>query len=287
MPYRIGAVFKGNHIQGGIVLIQNEIRACSNPMFVKYLGVLLRPMKGKYVSRLSAENKIVESIIVQMKSCKSFDYSFHPAFVNWLPFYWNNYRQETRYTYRFDNLSDMESIYNGMDTVVRSDMRKAEKYGIKIENDIDPDIFYDINKLTYERQGGRIPYSFPFLNRYCDGMRKHDAIRLMGAVDAQGRIHAVCGIVYDKRCCYFILNGINHLLPAVGANTLLVAEAIKTAATLSHAFDFEGSMLRPVERFYRKFGASLTPYFNIWKDNLSNAMRRRCIKIYKQFKYGK
>jgi hypothetical protein len=287
MPYRIGAVFKGDQIQGGIVLAKNELRAYSNPMFVKYLGVLLRPMRGKYVRRLSTENKIIELIAHQMKRYKSFDYSFHPSFLNWLPFYWNRYRQETRYTYRFENLDDMENIYKEMDSVVRNDMRKAEKHEIQIKNNIDIDLFYNINQLTYRRQGGRIPYSFSFLKRYCDCMKQFDAVRLMGAFDAKGNVHAVCGIVYDRRCCYFILNGINHNLPGVGANTLLVVAAIKTAATLSHAFDFEGSMLRPVEHFYRKFGAKLTPYHNIWKDNLSNELRRRSIRIVKRFKYGK
>jgi hypothetical protein len=38
-------------------------------------------------------------------------------------------------------------------------------------------------------------------------------------------------------------------------------EAIKFASTVTKRFDFEGSMIEPVERFFRAFGAKQTPYF--------------------------
>ena len=40
--------------------------------------------------------------------------------------------------------------------------------------------------------------------------------------------------------------------------------AIQFAATVSRVVDFEGSMMEPVERFFRGFGAVQTPYFAIW-----------------------
>jgi hypothetical protein len=39
-----------------------------------------------------------------------------------------------------------------------------------------------------------------------------------------------------------------------GAMSLLTWEAIKYAGQVTRRFDFEGSMLRPVERFFRAFG---------------------------------
>ena len=45
-----------------------------------------------------------------------------------------------------------------------------------------------------------------------------------------------------------------------GAGSLLIWEAIQRASADSQVFDFEGSMLRPVERFFRAFGGRQTPY---------------------------
>lgn len=48
---------------------------------------------------------------------------------------------------------------------------------------------------------------------------------------------------------------------------LLIYEAIKFASQVTAKFDFEGSMLEPVERFFRAFGATQKPYFQIKKEN--------------------
>jgi len=44
-----------------------------------------------------------------------------------------------------------------------------------------------------------------------------------------------------------------------------VWHAIKHSATVTKSFDFEGSMIEPIERFFRAFGAIQTPYFAISK----------------------
>lgn len=287
LPYKIGAVFKGGVIQGGIVLAKNEIRVYSNPLFAKYLGVLLRPIEGKYVNRLTTEKKIIENVALEIRWCKSFDYTFHPHFRNWLPFYWNGHAQETRYTYRIHSLKNMDQILENMDSIARNEIRKAQRNEVKIEDNIPLEDFYHINSLTYERQGGKIPYSFAFFERFYNRLREHNAIKLLGAADQGSRLYAVCGIVYDKECSYFILNGINHSMPKVGANSLLVMKAIEFASEVSNVFDFEGSMIKPIESFYRGFGGILTPYHNIWRNNLLNSTKRFAIRSYKKFRYGR
>jgi hypothetical protein len=287
LPHRIGAVFKGETIEGGIVLAKNEIRAYSNPMFAKYLGILLRPFEGKYVNRLTTEKEIIEHIVLNIKWCKTFDYTFHPYFRNWLPFYWNGYRQETRYTYRIYDIEKIAGTLGNMHSRVRKNIRKAERNNIRIEYDISLDDFYQINKLTYERKGSPIPYTFSFIQRFYDRLKREDAIKLLGAKDDDNRLHAVCGIVYDRRSCFFILNGINPHIENTEANTLLVVKTIEYASRVSGIFDFEGSMIKSIEGFYRGFGGVLTPYYNIWKSNLLNNAKRLAVRCYKKLKYGK
>lgn len=50
-----------------------------------------------------------------------------------------------------------------------------------------------------------------------------------------------------------------------GATSLCMWEAIRFAATVTKSFDFEGSMIEPVERYFRAFGAIQTPYFSVSK----------------------
>ena len=46
-----------------------------------------------------------------------------------------------------------------------------------------------------------------------------------------------------------------------GATSLVMWQAIQFVATVSQVFDFEGSMIEPVERLFRGFVAFQTPYF--------------------------
>jgi hypothetical protein len=284
-PYKIGALLKKDRIQGGIVLSKNEISLYSNPMFAKYLGILLPPMERKYVNRLTAEKRIIAQIVANL-TYTSFDYNFHPEFTNWLPFYWKGYKQLTRYTYRIDTLSNLDHIYENLHSRVRKNIRKAEKNDIRIDYDISIDDFFRINELTYKRQGGTSPFSLKTFERYHRNLKKHGAINLLGAIDKGGRYHAVCGIVHDRRCCYFLFNGSNPHVKNVEANSLLVIKAIEYAAKFSESFDFEGSMIQPIERFYRGFGALMTPYMNIWKANLFNSTKRLMFIYYKKMRYG-
>ena len=45
----------------------------------------------------------------------------------------------------------------------------------------------------------------------------------------------------------------------------MINEALKLLTTKTKIFNFEGSMIEPVERFFRAFGAIQKPYFQITK----------------------
>jgi hypothetical protein len=79
----------------------------------------------------------------------------------------------------------------------------------------------------------------------------------------------------------------NHNLQNFGANSFLILKTIEFASKVSKGFDFEGSMIKSIERFYRGFGGELTPYYQIWKNNMINYGKHRLIKIYKKIKFGK
>ena len=76
-------------------------------------------------------------------------------------------------------------------------------------------------------------------------------------MDSQGRIHAASYFVYDEKCCYYLIGGGDPELRTSGASSLLMWEGIKFASTVSGSFDFEGSMIEPIERFFRAFGDTL------------------------------
>jgi hypothetical protein len=58
----------------------------------------------------------------------------------------------------------------------------------------------------------------------------------------------------------------------------LVRYFSKSASTFTKRFDFEDSMIEPLERFFRAFGAKQIPCFHITKTNSRLLRLRSCIK---------
>jgi len=86
-------------------------------------------------------------------------------------------------------------------------------------------------------------------------------------------VHAGAYIVWDSRFTYYLLGGSDETLRTSGAGSLVLWSAVEAAAERGTGFDFEGSMLRPVERYFRSFGGAPAPY------SLVRSMRSRVFRL--------
>jgi hypothetical protein len=140
-------------------------------------------------------------------------------------------------------------------------------------------VFFELNAKTFERQGKAPPYSRPFIQRLHGACETNAASKVFIAVDDEGRQHAGVYIIWDEQSAYYLMGGGDPELRASGATSLCLWEAIQFAATVTHSFDFEGSMMESVERFFRAFGAIQTPYFSITKTTSRILRARNCLAV--------
>ncbi len=82
-------------------------------------------------------------------------------------------------------------------------------------------------------------------------------------------------IAWDDKRAYYLVGGYDHSAQSNNAVALAMWRAIQFAALNLKLpeFDFEGSMIPPIERFFRKFGATLTPFYRIRYRRVSLARR--------------
>ena len=238
------------------------LTALSMPPLTLTLGPWLAPSRAKYANQLGQQKELMTSLIEQLPPCDYFSQYFHHSVTNWLPFYWQGFEQTTRYTYVIEALDDLERVWSQFQNSVRGHIRKAQKQ-LAVRTDLDIERFLDINALTFKRQGLDVPYSREVVRRLDTACSKHQARRMFFAEDAQGRIHAVRYIVWDRKSTYSLMGGADPELRNSGAESLLMWEAIRCAATMAKRFDFAGSMIEPVERFNRAFGGVQTPYSHV------------------------
>jgi lipid II:glycine glycyltransferase (peptidoglycan interpeptide bridge formation enzyme) len=145
---------------------------------------------------------------------------------------------------------------------MRYSIRKASKR-LRVHSEYGIDKFLDVNELTFSRQGLPLPYSREFVRRLDDACSARSARKIFFAEDDGGRVHAAAYIVWDERSVYALMAGEDPELRTSGAMSLVWWEAIKFSHQVSRRFDFGGSIIEPIERFLRAFGARQVPYFYV------------------------
>lgn len=240
--------------------------ALTQPTLTQNLGPWLRPSNAKTTNRLAQEKDLLNDLIAQLPPFGYFQQNWHHSQTNWLPFYWQGFNQTTRYTYTLPILTDLELVWSGFRENIRTDIRKASsRFNLNVRTDLNIDDFLALNLQTYERQKKRLPYDLSFVKHLDKVLDQKISRRIFIAEDDKGLHHAGVYIIWDSQTAYYLMGGGNPELRASGATSLCMWEAIKFASTVSACFDFEGSMIEPVERFFRAFGAIQTPYFAISK----------------------
>lgn len=245
-------------------------RGLDMPPLTQSLGPWLAPFDGKYAHRLARQKELMTALIEQLPPHYYFHQRFHYSISNWLPFYWRGFEQTTRYTYVIESLEDLDRVWSEFQPNIRREIRKAQKK-VAVRTDLGVERFLDVNALTFGRQRLELPYSKSVVRRLDAACAERRARRMFFAEDAQGQIHAALYIVWDESSAYYLMSGGDPNLRTSGATSLLVWEAIRFAATVTKKFDFEGSVIEPIERFFRAFGGTQRTYFRVTR--LSRPLR--------------
>ena len=243
-----------------------RFRMLTQSSLTQTLGPWVEPSDAKPVRALAREHELLAELERQLPPARGFAQQFSPLMLNALAFHWAGYRLGVHYTYRLEGLGSEEALWEGMRDNVRREIRKARKR-VEVVEGIGVDRFHAVLSMTYARQGIATPHSVTELERLEAACRSRDAGAMLFARDEAGRIHAVVWVVWDRSAAYYLLAGADSDLRTSGAGSLLVWEALMRARAVTDVFDFHGSMLAPVERFFRSFGARQAPYLRVTRTD--------------------
>jgi hypothetical protein len=236
-----------------------RMRVLTQPPLTPFLGPWAARSPGaKYAKGLGDEMELMAELEARLPAAAAFRQSFPPSVPGVLPFIWAGYRAEVRYTYRLEGLASEQRLWDGLGGNIRREIRKARKC-LEVRDDLGIEEFYAAWAKTFHRQRLAAP-DRALLERVEAACVPRGARTALFACDESGRVHAVAYVVSDERAAYYLMGGADPDLRTSGASSLLMWEAIMRARSVVDVFDFEGSMLRPVERFFRAFGGRLTPY---------------------------
>lgn len=238
------------------------------PKLTQSLGPWVRPSEARYAKALAMEKDVLGALVDGLPEFDFYRQSWSVARTSWLPFYWRGFEQTTRYTYVLSDISDHDVLWQGMQKDVRGNVRKAaSRFGVQVRFADDIGELFPVLRKTFDRQGKKLPFSEEFLYRVDRAASRQGKRAIVLGEDAEGRLHAGTYIVWEGDTAYQLLNGYDPEVRQSGAGSLCVWSAIQKASEHVNRYDFEGSMLEPVERFFRAFGAVQIPYFSVQRTN--------------------
>lgn len=242
------------------------LRILGQPPLTQTLGPWLAPGTGRLAEQLGRQKDLLEDLVAQLPPHELFWQQLPPSFGYALPFFWKRFDLSVRYTYRLPELGDAAALWAGLRDNIRTDVRKARRQVAVVPGD-GLEAVLSVLERTWKRQGRRMPVPPSLIERLDDACAQRGCRRILLAQDAAGRTHAFAYLVWDADSAYYLLGGGDPALRASGAASLLLWEAIQFAAGVTRSFDFEGSMVEAIERFFRAFGAHPTPYLRILHTN--------------------
>ena len=151
-----------------------------------------------------------------------------------------------------------------MDAARRRNIISAEKAGIQVEIGAGLDSILRLREMSFERQD-LTPLYEQVAHTIERALRSADRCLAFLARNKEDKPVGGVWIVWDEKRAYYLLGGYDHAAKSNNAVALAMWRAIQyTAVNLRLTeFDFEGSVIPPVERFFRKFGGTLTPSYRV------------------------
>ena len=178
-----------------------------------------------------------------------------------LPFFWRGFKVVPNYTYRLDLSPPPGELLRNMSPERRKNIGKAERDGLVVRPEPDLAVVRDLVKGTFRRQA-----------------KAMDEVRLEAVLSGYARPGnsfafatyreetplAACFVVHDGVTAYYLLGGYRAGEKHHGAGAAAMFAAIRHSREIGlRVFDFEGSVIPAIERYFRGFGGEAVPYFTL------------------------
>jgi hypothetical protein len=236
-----------------------------NPPFTQAIGPFLSIAAQNPVSVMNDWKKalsLMSDCITRAGWCLA-SFTLNKSIVDTQPFLWREFKVSPQYTYIIDLNVPLTAIRATLSSERRNDINKALRDGLVVEQVRDYHTVKDLVLKTFARQGKTLGEKY--LDRILFDFSAGENAYAFTTYDNDLPI-AVSFCIHDNDTAYYILGGYDDERRHHGAGALACWAAIENAHKLGlKQFDFEGSMVRDIERYFRGFGGKLTPYYRVSK----------------------
>jgi hypothetical protein len=269
--FKICVIFEGDEIIAGLILPFISTKRIIQTQLTQSLGILFTDLSlnnMRLQKQLTKQKELTNLLILESeKYFKYFKIQFNYNYNFWLPLYWKNYNQTTKYTYIIDYAKynpdiEFSRLSKGHKWIINQVKNRKELTIVETTDIIE---FYKEAEKTYIRQKKVIGYTFETLLQLHNELSVRNNSKIFKIVDEFNNIHAMEYFIYDHNEAYYWLGASDEKYRNSGGHTYLTWYAINYFKNKVSFFNFGGSMLEQVEKNFRNFSAEPVQYFEIYK----------------------
>lgn len=274
--------YEGDELVGGFYTFEGGrylMSICSNPPFTPTIGPFFKKDIKSPVSTMDNCKKILALIAdtIDDKHYAVISLSFDKTIIDMQPLIWKNFKVVPQYTYIVDLSASIDELMARMSREKRKNIAKGIKDGVVVKSINDYNVVKSLVTKTFARQNKKANASAidKVLFNFANSTNSRAFAAFLNGVPIACEF-----FVYGKKTAHGLLSGYDPGNKHPSAGTMCYWESIKYAKAqgLSY-FDFEGSMVPALERYFRGFGGKLTPYYRANKAKLPLEI---CLKFFKR-----
>ena len=200
-----------------------------------------------------------------------------PGFSDIRPFIWNNWNASVFYAYFF-NVEGI--IEEKISKKVWWAVRKAQKSGISVKRENEPDLYYQLFQKTFEKHHMPPPVSKNFLNQMIEMILANNMGEMWIARTPTGQPAAAEIVIWDNKCAHRWSAASDPQFKDMGATSLLLFEIFQDLQKKNFTkINLMAANTPSLTKYISSFNPELTPYYGIEIRNFKYKMLKIPVSV--------
>lgn len=247
---------------GGFVAYEGGMRSIKTlvtPPFASHCGLFISSEHSSPFKKNSFQKKIMQAIADFLANSiySYYKLDFPEGFGDMQPFVWKKMNVNVKYSYVLDCSVSIEELRGNLDPKLRNVLNKFEKENWTVSNEKLTEEAYAL--ITSTLGSNNVKWKDDILKE----LLKKTCLNYT-VIKSPSGVVAIALTADAGNKAYYVFGGVrreeknNSLGPAALFNAILFAK--QNDRTI---FDFEGSMIPEIERYFRQFGGELVAQYSI------------------------
>jgi hypothetical protein len=161
----------------------------------------------------------------------------------------------------------IQEIESGFNADAKKNLRKLNEITIRLEENYSIDKIMDLYILEYGTLNGIKKQEYENFAKVLESLQKNGKVWTVGLFEKNTLLGAGAFVV-DYDTVHYVLGAPTKEGKKIGSTHKLIYVALEKFCLNQKVFDFEGSDIKPVAFFYKKFGSYPSKYFSYKRNKV-------------------